>query len=408
MLSPLSYRRDCRLILQRTLKHKYVKSRDIIGSTNTAIEVWYEKYPKDGFNIIRNGEFVAPSRKIGKLTEAPTRLSADLIDIAKSQMHFCYQVALPHFRDRLFLETALRRYKQFLYLKRVNGSDFFTPPVDILLIWFTHMCHPIEYAIDTMKACGRVLENNIRVQIGYISDTYRSVSQETAKKWTNVTNENLIQPGTKLRARDTRKEVNEMTTKDLKSCCACVYKLTISHAELVGFPVKLCRRFKVRLQMLQSGSSSDEILILKGSKRHKMWNFKTTVSYTTNIHSGIRVTLSEDINILCLKSENTIATGTLKVASFLERMEQNEKNLLLDIAMTAQQNTELADNQKLHSQIDVKVEDARPLTCNLTLLKTEEGFTDQTVEIDELLKMFCRSTLADNRKSHRLFSKTSK
>ena len=408
MLSPLSYRRDCRLILKRTLKHKYVKSRNIIGNTNTAIEVWYDKYPKDAFNIIRNDEFIAPNRKIGQLTDAPSQLSVNLIEIAIYQMHFCYQVALPHFRDRLFLETALRRYKQFLRLKRMNGSECLAPPIDILLMWFTHMCHPVEYAIDTTKACGRVLENDIRIQTGFISDRYRAISQETAKKWGNATNERLVQPGTKLRARDTRKEVNEMTIKDLKSCCVCVYTLTMSHAELLGLPAKLRRRITVHLQMLQSDSRSDEILILKGSKRQKLWTFKTTVSYTTNVHTGISATLSEDTTILCLKSEKTIAIGKLNVEPFLENMEENEKTLILDIALTAQQNTELADNSKLRCQLDVKVEEAQPLTCNLTLINTDEGFVDQTVGTNELLKMFCRSTLADNRRSHRLFSKTSR
>ena len=408
MLSPLSYRRDCRLILKRTLKHKYARSRNIIGNTNTAIEIWYDKYPKDAFNIIRNGEFIAPKRKMGKLIEAPSNLSVNLIEIAKSQMHFCYQVALPHFKDRLFLETALKRYKQFLCLKRMNGSDCLAPPVDILLMWYTHMSHPVEYAIDTTKICGRVLENDIQIQTGFISERYRAISQETAKKWSGVTNERLVQPGTKLRARDTRKEVNEMTMNDLKACCVCVYKLTMSHAELVGFPTKLRRKIQVHLQMLQTGSGSDEILILKGSKRQKMWGFKRTVSYITNIHTGICATLNENSNILCLKSENRVATGKLNAEPLLERMGSDQKNLVFDIALTALQNSELAENPKLHCQIDVKVEDAQPLACNLTLLNTDEEFTDRTIGTDELLKMFCRSTLADNRRSHRLFSKTTK
>ena len=408
MLSPLSYRRDCRLILKRTLKHKYARSRNIIGNTNTAIEIWYERYPKDAFNIIRNGEFIAPKRKMGKLIEAPSNLSVNLIEIAKSQMHFCYQVALPHFRDRLFLETALKRYKQFLCLKRMNGSDCLAPPVDILLMWYTHMSHPVEYAIDTTKICGRVLENDIQIQTGFISERYRAISQETAKKWSDITNDRLVQPGTKLRARDTRKEVNEMTMNDLKACCVCVYKLTMSHAELVGFPAKLRRKIQVHLQMLQTGSGSDEILILKGSKRQKMWNFKRTVSYITNIHTGLCATLNENNSILCLKSENRVATGKLNAEPLLERMGSDQKNLVFDIALTALQNSELADDPKLHCQLDVKVEDAQPLACNLTLLNTDEEFTDRTIATDELLKMFCRSTLADNRRSHRLFSKTTK
>ena len=343
MLNPLAYRRDCRLILQRTLNHTYVKTKDIIQCTNDTIELWYKKYPKDGFNIIRNDEFVVPSRKTGTITDAASKLSVNLTDTAKSQIHFCYQVALPHFRDKQFLGTALKRYKQFLFLKGLHQDEFLTPPVDIMLMWFTHMCHPKEYAQDTMKTCGRVLENNIRVQIGYITNKYRSASEKTIKHWTDEVKEDLIKSGTKLRARDTKGEINEMKIDELMTCCINLYKLSISRAELVGFPPKFRRRFTIRLQLEQTDSTPDEIIILKGSKRQKLWTFRKIVSYTTNSHCGIRVAFIENNRLLCLKSENTIFTGSLKLSPILERGWHEEKHQSLNIPMTAQNNVQQDD-----------------------------------------------------------------
>ena len=404
MLCPLAYRRDCRLILRRTLNHSFIRSRDVIESTNNAIELWYGKYPKDGFNIIRNGEFIVPTRKIGKLSDNVSRLSIDLITVAKSQIHFCYQVALPHFRDKQYLETALKRYKQFLCMKREAVDQFLTPPVDILIMWFTHMCHPLEYATDTMKACGRVLENNIRIQVGSVTDKFRFATQETVKQWTSFSKESLVQPGTKFRARDTKTEISEMNTRDLKSCCVVEYKLNITHAELIGVSTK-GRRFRVRMHLMHSDSSKDEIIILKASKRQRHWTFKSTVLYVTNIHCGLRVALTEDNNIMCLKGENTIAAGTVKLTPILEDMREQEKTLLMNIEMGEQL---FDDNIKLRVQLDGKVEEARPLTCNLTLLESKEGFKDCILGAEELQRTFGRSALADNRKSHRCFFQTVK
>ena len=402
MLRPLAYRRDCRRILRRTLNHSFIKSHDIIESTNNAIEVWYEKYPRDGFNTIRNGEYIKPSRKMGKITDATSRLSVELTEIAKAQINFCYQVALPHFRDKQFLETALRRYKQFLCLKRLNPDAFLTPPVDILLIWFTHMCYPVEYATDTMKACGRVLENNVRIQIGTIIEKFRSASHETHQRWTSVSKEALFQPGTKLRTRDTKLNIKDMILEDLKSCCVVVYKLAFSHAELVGLETKM-QRFRVRLNQEHFDSSTDEVLILKGSKRQRLWNFKTTVSYVTSVHSGLRVSLTEDSKLLCLKGENTFASGTLKLTPILESMRVEEKPISLTIEMDSQ-----TDGSKLRVLLDGRIEDAQPITCNLTLINPEQEFTDTVIGVEQLQQTFGRSTLAENRRNHRCFYRTVK
>ena len=403
MLRPLAYRRDCRHILRRTLNHSFTRSSDIIESTNNSIEAWYEKYPKDGFNTIRNGQYIVPSKNNGKLTNSPSRLSVNLAEIAKYQIHFCYQVALPHFRDKQFLETALQRYKQFLCLKKLHPDVYLTPPTDILLMWFTHMCYPKEYAIDTMRACGRVLENNVKIHIGIITDKFRFASQDTIQKWEGVSKENLIQPGTKLRARDTMFEIKEMKIEDLKSCCVVVYKLSFNHAELTGMS-KNMRQFRVRLSQEHCGlSTKDEVLILKGSKRQRIWNFKTTISYVTNLHSGLHVALTKDSNILCLKAEHIFASGRLKLTPILESMKQEERYLSLELEMDVP-----GQKSKFRLQLDGQIEERQPLTCNLMLLDETSGFRDRVLGGEQLQLTFGISTLTENRKNHRCFSQTVK
>ena len=50
-----------------------------------------------------------------------------------------FQVSLPHWRQRWFLERCLERYKQFLYLRREKPDAFLVPTFDIDLLWHSHM-----------------------------------------------------------------------------------------------------------------------------------------------------------------------------------------------------------------------------------------------------------------------------
>ena len=397
MLRPLVYRRDCRLMLKRTLSHSFPRKSNLVDGINRAIELWYEKYPKDGYNTIRNEEFIATSRKIGKLRDTPSKLAVKLPVISKSQIHFCYQVSLPHYRDREFLQAALNRYKLFLCLKRQNPDAYLTPPIDIQLMWYTHMCYPLEYAIDTMKACGRVLENNLRIQIGSVTQAFRSANEETNKRWKTIANETLIKPGTKLRARETAMKIREMRFQDLKSCCVTIYKLSINYAELMGLPGKK-RGLRVRLCLKHLDSSTEEVIVLKGSKRQRHWTFKKAFSYTTNIHDGMHVNISERRKLFCIEGVETLAMGTLKLTPLLESVGKGQENIMLEIEADAQ-----VGDAKLRLLVDGKVEETLPQICNLRLLNPDQDFTDTIMGRKQLLETFGRSTLADNRQSHRTF-----
>ena len=86
--------------------------------------------------------------------------SYDIFSAISRQRVFFYQVSLPHYHDKLFLKSALKRYQKLLFLKHQNPTEFLVPCYDIDLIWHSHQLHPVAYKKDTSKVLGQMLNHN--------------------------------------------------------------------------------------------------------------------------------------------------------------------------------------------------------------------------------------------------------
>ena len=49
------------------------------------------------------------------------------------------KVSLPHYKEPWFIGRAVRRYREFLYLKVLHRKTFIVPPYDLDLLWHLHM-----------------------------------------------------------------------------------------------------------------------------------------------------------------------------------------------------------------------------------------------------------------------------
>ncbi|WAR25640.1 GRDP2-like protein [Mya arenaria] len=370
LLQPLAYRRDCRKLLNATLDHQFPDKQTIIPHMNNAIEVWYSTYPKEGFNIIRNGVYIKPRRSVGQVEmDKPSKLTVDLLTNASSHMYFCYQVALPHFRDQKYLENALNRYKQFLRLKRLEPNEFLTPSVDILLLWYTHMCNPIAYATDMMKICGKILDNNVKVKPGEINDRFILARERTNDLWKKVSNEELIQPGTQLRPSDLRKDVLPMTLNDLKESCVMTYKIYLSHAELHN-PSSKDKRCNLELSQINKDGTLEELVSLHSSSH--MWTFSKSFMYNTIQHRGLKVVLSRRNKFWCYGSKLLLAEGTINMKHEMECMLPSERALAIGMTLSA------GDGQsEVSLGFDGAVDEPIPVLCDLVLRK--ESFIKKTM-----------------------------
>lgn len=97
------------------------------------------------------------------------------------------QVSLPHFRDSLFLADAVRRYKQYLLLKRRHPDNFLVPCYDMDVVWHTHQLQPVAYAEDTAALLGQMLDHDDSVNDRAAGSKLCNSQQVTEKLWKGTT-----------------------------------------------------------------------------------------------------------------------------------------------------------------------------------------------------------------------------
>lgn len=388
MLQPLAYRRDCRKALKTLLDHKFTDEKKLISSTNNSIEIWYATYPKEGFNIIRNEEYVRPGRNKGQVKfDKPSKLSVDLVSLAEAHMHFCYQVALPHFRDKKYLESAMKRYKQFLCLKRLEPDEFLTPSVDILLIWYTHMCNPVAYAKDMMTICGKVFDNNVKVTPALINDRFIFARDKTTELWKKVSGEELVQPGTKLRSSERRREIYPVTFEDLKNCCVVDYKVSLSHADLPNMTGNKTTDLDLIIYRLNNDNTLEELINLQGTK--SIWSFSLSFLFNSVSHKEIRIMLYQTNSFWCFHANRVMARADIDLKTELENKGIMERALSLKIDMEVPYST---DTTRL--LLDGLVDSYVPVVCNLNLV--QKDFVKENTSIKVLRRTWGHAGFPDS------------
>ncbi|KAL4227035.1 hypothetical protein ACF0H5_015011 [Mactra antiquata] len=363
MLQPLAYRRDCRKAVQTVLDHRFKDEKKLINNTNATIELWYANYPKEGYNIIRNEEYVRPSRNKGHVDfEKPSKFSVDLISLAEAHIHFCYQVALPHFRNKKYIESAMKRYKQFLCLKRVEPNEFLIPSVDILLMWYTHMCNPSAYANDMMKICGKVFDNNIKVIPALINDRFILARDKTSELWKKVVGEDLVQPGTKLRSSVRRREVLPLTNEDIKSCCVIDYQICLSHVDIPDLPDTRASDLELTIYCVHKNNHfHEELMTMSGSKR--IWSFTQMLQYNSVTHKNLRVVLNRGSRLWCIRGQRVVASADIDVKADIDKLGP------MDRALNIKTDAIISDKSFSSKLIlEGSVRSYSPIVCNLVLL----------------------------------------
>ena len=108
-------------------------------------------YEDEPFDVDYTEEMVEDNHRIKHFKSC---FSYDIVAASERQSSFYYNVALPHYTDRLFLENALSRYKQFIYMIKQYPDAGLRPCYDTDLVWHTHMLNPIKYRKDATAIGG--------------------------------------------------------------------------------------------------------------------------------------------------------------------------------------------------------------------------------------------------------------
>ncbi len=159
MLKPHAYNEDCMKLIGKVPSHKLhflSESRDSARERTKIL--WEKRFPKEAFDI--------PTEEYKSMNLAPqvSHLTHIITDV-KTQKMYIYQMLLPHYSDVKFQQTAVERYKRYLYTRKAS-PEYTSPPssagFDVDLMHRTHKIRPQEYSQDIMAVFNMMpdLESN--------------------------------------------------------------------------------------------------------------------------------------------------------------------------------------------------------------------------------------------------------
>ena len=162
MLHPRHYVDYCREKYGKIIPHKlYTSAAEAKHSKERTAKIWQDKYLNEPYEI--------DAQTLVSTYEKSNIGSSHLLQVITSscrQEDFYYQIVLPHYRDGIFQRSALDRYKQFLFLQKMEPQFCSDPPYDIQLVWRIHMLHPTDYSSDCNTILRHVLDpNDLHVEI---------------------------------------------------------------------------------------------------------------------------------------------------------------------------------------------------------------------------------------------------
>ena len=151
MLAPLAYAEDCVNLVKTVVDHALLSRTEYATAVATTKTLWER-------NV--SGEPFDPDINQLTSTDYRSQCKYSLEAAIARQRLFYYQVSLPHYKDKHFLQRGLDRYRKYLFLKQKHPDEFLVPCYDIDLVWHSHQLHPLIYAADTTAILGHVLNHD--------------------------------------------------------------------------------------------------------------------------------------------------------------------------------------------------------------------------------------------------------
>ncbi|RAK89950.1 hypothetical protein BO79DRAFT_286903 [Aspergillus costaricaensis CBS 115574] len=91
------------------------------------------------------------------------------------QMHDCLWISYPDAEE--ILETARKRYNNFVELFRLHPGVMFVPTLDIDLVWHTHLCSAARYRGFMMERVGRFINHDDKLGKGALDDGFERTKE---------------------------------------------------------------------------------------------------------------------------------------------------------------------------------------------------------------------------------------
>ncbi|RNA13511.1 glycine-rich domain-containing 2-like [Brachionus plicatilis] len=176
LLSP-SYANDLKSAFGKIIDHKCIDTRHIQQKHTFTKQLW-QKFTSVEFDYENKNSVDS------KFDQFKSTFSLDFTEASLRQKNFFYQVSLPHFRCRKFLQKALEKYKKFILLKKKYPSSQLVPCYATNVIWRTHQLNPSNFHVD-MKS--------LSLKTKIFCDLVNQKQEDLTRKfWKQAYNESLL------------------------------------------------------------------------------------------------------------------------------------------------------------------------------------------------------------------------
>ncbi|CAF0765997.1 unnamed protein product [Adineta ricciae] len=227
MLAPTAYASDCERLFERVLPNRVRPRTEQLLKFSE--QLWTKK-----FNRTMPFE-LDYSTNIQVIPPYTSKIKYALSQAMERQADFYYAVALGHYKDSDFLEEAIKRYKKFIYLKRLNPQLYVVPMYDIDIVWHTHQLFPEVYRRDMITNLQHVLHHDDTTQDRSANSKLSTSDHETRHKWFELYGDRLPKNGSMYRGK---------TSKDF-------YQYVADFTFLLE-----CQRYAIFVQFLDQNSTA--------------------------------------------------------------------------------------------------------------------------------------------------------
>ena len=237
MLSPRVYDSDCRSLVSKIIDHRIFPKEQKHVALQKSTEIWKRLYPDEPFDVNPG--------VVSQISAAPSsELSCDLVRAAAVQRNFNYQVSLPHYYDRKFLGSAVKRYRKFLHLHASSSNEIFIPTCDIDLVWHAHLAHPLAYRNECSKLFQGTLDHDHEDHSPRVDAASLCAAAVTKERWATVHGDNYVLTGTTAR-REPPELQTTMCADAWKNLAAPIYTLNLVKVEVSDFPTENTYRLSI-------------------------------------------------------------------------------------------------------------------------------------------------------------------
>lgn len=377
MLAPQAYQRDCLNNYQTIVDHQILDEEAYKQSVNFTEIYWKQKYPDQPFHIDLSGSDLEGEGQGQDLGSQIYELSYDILAAAGRQKVFYYQVSLPHYIDKKFLDRALQRYKKYMFLKKQNPTVFLVPCYDMDLLWHSHMNFPLSYKTVTELLLGTMLNHDDSVNDRSPGSRLNTSDAVTRHLWKTTFNEHFSAYGAMYRGNPPTGKLGNISETDMFGLVSKSVEIKFNKVELQGYRKESLGKFKLQIveksEMLLPGryhgekeivDMSEKVVALKGPEF--VWN--NAGSVTKYVHcldsDNLYVVLTRQTSFLCCTNgSEREGEGHIELNPLIEKV--------CKVGQHVTQELKVDIDSDLGVSLDVTLTLKKLSTCDLWLVPAE-------------------------------------